>query len=142
MATLKPLSNESLGLEYSLSVPPLEPTDNEYYEDFLTFLIYLQYVIFTLQIIAYIQNVFLDGRSHQSIWSMANTMQLIAHTSLFKINSIPGSLYVIYMYMIRFYSITIRIPSLQVLALKFSEKQAFSRRFFEMGYYTSNFIPL
>jgi hypothetical protein len=79
---------------------------------FIESLVYLQYLIFTMQIIAYIQNVFLDGRSHQSIWAMVNTMQLIAHTSLFRINSIPGTLYVVYKFMMKFYLVTINIPIL------------------------------
>lgn len=69
-------------------------------------------------------------------------MQLIAHTSLFKINSIPGCVYTVYKYMIQFYSVTLRLPFLQILVEKFTEKRAFNRRFYEMGYYSSNFIPL
>ena len=125
-----------------MKVPPLEPAENKIYNQFLMFLVYFQYLVLVLQVIAYIQNVFLDGRSHQSIWSFIYAMQMIAHTSLFKINSIPGSLYSVYIYMIRFYSVTIKLPLLQVLVSKFTEKQAFSRTYFEMGYFSSNFIPL
>ena len=67
VASLKPLSNDTLDKEFALIVPPLEPVDKNTYTQFLIFLeflMYLYYLIITMQIIAYIQNVFLDGRSH------------------------------------------------------------------------------
>jgi hypothetical protein len=64
VATLKPLNQEILDKKFVLSVPPLEPPQNENFVQFLKFLSSLQIVIFIMQIIAYIQNVFLDGRSH------------------------------------------------------------------------------
>ena len=54
VATLKPLSDTALEKEFQMKVPPLEPAENEIYDQFLKFLVYFQYLVFVLQVIAYI----------------------------------------------------------------------------------------
>ena len=54
VATLKPLSDTALDKEFQMKVPPLEPAENEIYNQFLKFLVYLQYLVLVIQVIAYI----------------------------------------------------------------------------------------
>ena len=54
VATLKPLSDTALNKEFQLKVPPLEPAEIEVYFQFLKFLVYFQYLVLVIQVIAYI----------------------------------------------------------------------------------------
>ena len=73
---------------------------------------------------------------------MINALSIISHTSLFKVNAIPGNVFVLYRYMMGFYTLRFDTPLFDYFDEKFTFSIPLNQRFEEMGYFTMNFIPL
>lgn len=87
-------------------MPPLQPT---LYGDVKTFghlesLELALRILLALQILAFLQNAFLKGRSLQSLFALYNAMSLVAHTALFSICSTPGNAALTQRLIMRYYS--------------------------------------
>jgi len=104
--TLKPLGEMTLSRIVSAEIPPLQPTlygDVPTY-DYMMALEHVLRVLLALTVLAFLQNVFLKGRSLQSVFALCNSMTLIAHTALFSIGSTPGNVTLAQQLMMRYYS--------------------------------------
>mmetsp|Transcript_14973 Transcript_14973/g.23171 ORF Transcript_14973/g.23171 Transcript_14973/m.23171 type:complete len:141 (+) Transcript_14973:6233-6655(+) len=82
--------------------------------------------------------------SIQSVWGMVNTMSLMSHSALITTHATPGLVYEAQKMIVRFYTFQLKSGSDEDESLlgKFSWKPPFNRNFEEMGFFTTNFLPL